>query len=226
MAQELEDLPLFPLNTVVFPHSKIKLNVFEARYREMVELCLREARPFGIVLIREGSETGPADPYMVGTACHITEVRTFDDGTMEIGVVGERRFRIREIDDSRPYLVGRVEPVLEHDIVDDEHAAEVFARARDEFEALIRQALERESFSVRVVFPPDPVVLSFTIANLLQIENLRKQRLLETTDTVERMEDLIPILERQIMEGGLLPERETNTYRLTADDLSDWVFHN
>jgi Lon protease-like protein len=227
MAHELEDLPLFPLNTVLFPHASLNLHIFEDRYREMVRTCLREDRPFGVVLIREGSETGPSDPYLVGTACRIREVRTYDDGRMDIAVLGERRFRIREIDDSLPYLVGRVEPVIEHEIEEPDRAEILFARARDEFEALIRREIEREEYSVRVVFPTDPVVLSFTIANLLHMENIKKQRMLETTDTVERMEDLMPILEAQILQGGLLGEnRQTTYYPLTHEDLQEWVFPN
>lgn len=226
MAHELEELPLFPLNTVLFPHASLHLHIFEDRYREMVRMCLREDRPFGVVLIREGSETGFADPYLVGTACRIKEVRTYDDGRMDIAVQGERRFRIRELDDSRSYLIGRVEPVIEHEIDETDRAEALLARARDEFEALIRRAIERDEVSVRVVFPTDPVVLSFTIANLLQMENLKKQRLLETTDTLERMEDLLPVLENQIYEAGLLTPRETNYYQVTGEDLREWIHPN
>ncbi len=226
MAHELEELPLFPLNTVLFPYASLHLHIFEDRYREMIRMCLREDRPFGVVLIREGSEVGDAEPYMVGTACRIKEVRTYDDGRMDIAVQGERRFRIREMDDSLPYLMGRVEPVIEHEIEESDRADELLRRARDEFEALIRRAIEREEVRVRVVFPSDPVVLSFTIANLLQMENLQKQRLLETTDTLERMEDLIPVLEQQIYEAGLLSPSETGFHRLSGTDLQEWIHPN
>lgn len=226
MAHELEALPLFPLNTVLFPHASLHLHIFEERYREMVRMCLREDRPFGVVLIREGSETGDADPYLVGTACRIKEVRTYEDGRMDIAVQGERRFRVRHLDDSHPYLVGQVEPVIEHEIEETERAEELLLRARNEFEALIRHAIERDEVAVRVVFPTDPVVLSFTIANLLQMDNLKKQRLLETTDTLERMEDLLPILENQIYEASLATPQEANYYRVTGEDLREWIHPN
>src|SRR5947207_994253 len=101
MSQSLEELPLFPLNAVIFPYAALQLHIFEERYRDMVRNCLEFDRPFGIVLIRSGGETGHADPYMVGTAVRITGVRNYDDGRMDIEVQGERRFRIRELDESQ-----------------------------------------------------------------------------------------------------------------------------
>ena len=222
MAKELEELPLFPLNTVLFPYASVQLHVFEDRYREMVRSCLEFDRPFGIVLIRTGSEVSKhIDPYMVGTAVRIVQVHTYDDGRMDIQVQGERRFRIRELDESHSYLVGKVEPVVEHEIEESDRAAELLTRAREEFEVLIQRLFACQEFSVQVVFPTDPVALSFTIANLLQMENLEKQRLLETTDTLERVEDLLPILETQILES-----RQPNYYRLTGNDLKEWITPN
>lgn len=227
MAHELEEMPLFPLNTVLFPHASLHLHVFEDRYREMVRMCLREDRPFGVVLIRSGDETGDfADPYLVGTACRIKQVRTFEDGQLEIEVVGERRFRIRDLDTTRAYLTGYVEPVIEHEIEESYRAEALLNRARDEFEALIRRELEREEVSVRVLFPSDPVVLSFMIANLLNIDNLKKQRLLETSDTLERFEDLIPILEEQIFAAEVTTPEEMSYYRISGEDLLEWINPN
>jgi Lon protease-like protein len=223
MVQQLEELPLFPLHTVLFPYANLRLHIFEDRYREMVRSCLDEDRPFGIVLIRTGSETGPVDPYLVGTAARIIVAETFDDGRMDIQVQGERRFRIRELDDrSSPYLIGRVEPVVEHEIEGSPRVDEVLERARSEFEVLIQRLFAPQKLNVEVKFPEDPVALSFTIANLLPMENLEKQRLLETTDTLERMEDLLPILRGHIDEAS----PETSYYRLTTDDLSEWIFPN
>ena len=222
MAKELEELPLFPLNTVLFPYASVQLHVFEDRYREMVRNCLEFDRPFGIVLIRAANEVSRhVDPYMVGTAVRIVQVHTYDDGRMDIQVQGERRFRIRELDESRSYLIGKVEPVIEHAIEESDRAEQLLARARDEFEVLVQRLFSRQEFSVQVVFPSDPVALSFTIANLLQMENLEKQRMLETTDTLERVEDLLPILETQILEA-----KQPNLYRIGGNDLREWITPN
>lgn len=218
---ELEELPLFPLNTVLFPYASLRLHVFEERYRQLVHDCLNRDRPFGVVLIRSGSEIGASDPYMVGTAVRIVQVDTYDDGRMDIQVQGERRFRIRQLDESKPYLVGFVEPVVDSstDFLDD--SQDVFDQAREEFEVLIQRLFARQEFSVQVVFPADPVALSFTIANLLQIENLDKQRMLETTDTLERVQDLLPILETQLGETA-----EPSYYRLASPNLREWITPN
>ncbi|CAN5481888.1 LON peptidase substrate-binding domain-containing protein [soil metagenome] len=229
MARELEEMPLFPLDTVLFPFASVRLFIFEDRYRELVRDCLAFDRPFGIVLIRDGQEVGgQAEPYMVGTVARIQKVHTFDDGRMEIQVLGERRFRIREFDESKSYLTGLVEPLVEHGIESDEEAEGVLNIARVEFESYIQRNFSRQDFAVQVVFPSDPVTLSFTIANFLHMENLEKQRLLETTDTMERMQDLLPILERQILEfeDQAMAVEPQSYYRLSNQDLRDWVWPN
>jgi uncharacterized protein len=222
MAYELEELPLFPLNTVLFPHASLQLHVFEDRYRQMVNMCLEFDRPFGIVLIRTGSEIDThVDPYMVGTAVRIMQVHTYDDGRMDIQVQGERRFRIRTLDESQQYMVGRVEPVVEHDIEETPRADALLVKAREDFEILVQRLFARQQFTVQVVFPTDPVALSFTIANLLPMENLEKQRMLETTDTLERVEDLLPILQSQLLEA-----KQPSYYRIQTEDLRDWITPN
>ena len=60
---ERDDLPLFPLNTVLFPGGRLPLRIFEQRYMDMAKACLRDGAPFGVCLIREGAEVGaPAMP--------------------------------------------------------------------------------------------------------------------------------------------------------------------
>jgi Lon protease-like protein len=218
MSLNLEELPLFPLNTVLFPYADIRLHVFEPRYLEMVRDCMDEDRPFGIVLIRSGSEVGPSEPYLVGTAVRIVHIHSHDDGSLDIQVHGERRFRIREIEESKPYLVGYVEPVIELPMEDDPTEEEVLAEAREAFELYMQHMLAR--FEVRIEFPEDPTVLSFTMANLLPMSNFEKQRLLEVTDTIERVSGLMPILRTQTLEA------KPDFYRLRADDFKEWITPN
>jgi Lon protease-like protein len=231
MPPQLQELPLFPLNTVLFPFASLRLHIFEERYREMVRRCLRDEIPFGIVLIRAGSEIGDiADPYMVGTSARIVEAETYEDGRMDIQVHGERRFRVRALDEtSQPYLVGMVEPIFEQEMSTSDEAERLIREARNEFEILIQRVFAREHFGVRVEFPPDPVALSFTIANLLPIENLDKQRMLETTDTLDRMESLLPLIRAQIQESrgdGFNVRNESGLFKLTTQDLREWISPN
>ena len=73
-------LPLFPLNAVLFPHMALPLHIFEPRYRQMIGDCLEEGHSFGVVAIREGTETGPATPYEVGTLAKIVRIDRLDEG--------------------------------------------------------------------------------------------------------------------------------------------------
>lgn len=222
MPEPLEEMPLFPLETVLFPYAALQLHIFEERYRSMIRECVDLDRPFGIVLIRSGNVVGgPADPYMVGTAVRIVQVYTYEDGRLDIQVQGERRFRIRKLDESRPYLVGYVEPVIELEIEESPQAENVIAKARDDFQVFVENLFSRQDFRVQVRYPNDPVALSFTIANLLTMENIEKQRLLELTDTVERLQGLTPILERNLLEA-----KAPNQYRLRPQDLRAWVHPN
>ena len=204
MAEHLEEMPLFPLNTVLFPYAQILLHVFEDRYREMIRHCMQNDQGFGIVLIRSGSEVGePADPYLIGTAVRIVSVQTFDDGKMDVKVQGERRFRIRRMDEeSQPYLVGQVEPVIEMVVEDTPRADALLIKTREYVQSYIESYFSRFDMKIaKVKLPQDATALSFVVANFLQIENIQKQHLLETTDTLDRISEMLPILERHLNEN-------------------------
>lgn len=92
-SQEL--LPLFPLNTVLFPGGELRLRIFEPRYLDLVRDCTREDRGFGVCLIVEGREAGaPATPAAFGTEARITDFDGTPDGLLGIRVQGGRRFRV------------------------------------------------------------------------------------------------------------------------------------
>jgi Lon protease-like protein len=111
-------IPLFPLHTVLAPGIALPLHVFEERYRAMVRSCLDRSEPFGVVLIREGSEVAPRDGSVqelaiagVGTFAEIREASRHADGRWDILAVGMSRFLVREVHtDVAPYLVADVDP--------------------------------------------------------------------------------------------------------------------
>jgi hypothetical protein len=91
----MPSIPLFPLNTVLFPEGRLPLRIFEARYIDMVGACMRDGTGFGVVLIREGVEAGgPARTFEIGTCARIVDFDQPDQGLLGITVQGERRFRI------------------------------------------------------------------------------------------------------------------------------------
>ena len=92
-----EEVPLFPLNTVLFPGGPLPLRIFEARYLDMVSECMRGSRPFGVCLITRGNEAGvPADTVATGTLAEIVDWHQYDDGLLGITALGGSRFRLLE----------------------------------------------------------------------------------------------------------------------------------
>jgi Lon protease-like protein len=129
------ELPLFPLNSVLCPGIALPLHIFEARYRAMVRHCLETTSPFGVVLIREGRETGAGAISFtgVGTIAEIRDAGSYDDGRYDLLVVGTRRFEIRQVINSKqPYLVAEVD-LLDESVGDDETAHRLAMRATRRF---------------------------------------------------------------------------------------------
>ena len=103
------EIPLFPLNVVLFPTMILPLHIFEERYKEMVHACLESDSRFGVALIREGQEVGaPAVSHNMGTVAHIRRVTPLDDGRLNLLVIGERRFQVLEVTQWEPYLKAQV----------------------------------------------------------------------------------------------------------------------
>ena len=97
----MKDLPLFPLNAVLFPGGRLPLRIFEQRYMQMAKACLRDHQPFGVCLIREGTEVlhgedAPAVPVEVGCLARITTWDMPQLGLLQVMALGEQRFRIVE----------------------------------------------------------------------------------------------------------------------------------
>ena len=89
------ELPLFPLNTVLFPGGPLPLRIFEPRYVDMVRNCMREGAPFGVVLIHAGQEAGAVSSAAdVGTSARIIDFDQMPDGLLGIVCTGEQKFRV------------------------------------------------------------------------------------------------------------------------------------
>jgi hypothetical protein len=90
----LPSIALFPLSVVLFPAGSLPLRIFETRYVDMVRRCMRSDQRFGVALIREGNEAGPAETFDVGTMAKIVDFHQLSDGFLGLSCVGEQRFRI------------------------------------------------------------------------------------------------------------------------------------
>lgn len=89
------NIPIFPLNTVLFPDGILPLRIFEPRYVDMISNCMKQGTGFGVCLIQQGSETEPnARISQIGTLGNITDFETLQDGLLGITVTGQQRFRL------------------------------------------------------------------------------------------------------------------------------------
>src|SRR6266566_2925082 len=151
------ELPLFPLNTVLCPGIALPLHVFEDRYRALVRHCLDTTSPFGVVLIREGREVGPAAVSFrgVGTIAEIRDAGRHEDGRFDLLVVGTRRFGIRRmVDAPQPYLVADVD-ILEETVADEQIAEQLAGAATRRFVTYLellqpRQGETSDEIDVRI----------------------------------------------------------------------------
>ena len=106
------NLALVPLNTVLFPDCILDLQIFEARYLDMIGRCMKQGSGFGVVCILEGEEVGTAAQGYAQIGCEalITDFHQQDNGLLGIRVKGGRRFRILQSEVQKDQLtVARVQ---------------------------------------------------------------------------------------------------------------------
>src|SRR5690348_5066740 len=108
MADELFEVPLFPLNVVLFPGMALPLHIFEPRYRKLTADCLADQAPFGVVLAMPEGEFGQEVPARVGTLARIVDYEQLPDGCYNILTVGTRRFEIVELRREKKYSTALV----------------------------------------------------------------------------------------------------------------------
>jgi len=205
-----DSLPLFPLGTVLFPGLVLPLHVFEERYRllvrELVEGGPAAGARFGVVAIRSGREVGAGLPDLhdVGCTAELRRVEPYEDGRFDIVTTGGARFRVRELDTSRPYLTGEVDQLPE-DVGEATAAAGLARRVRAGFAAyLLALGAAHGSDSTPPELPDlptDPMTLSYLVAAAVLVDVPDKQRLLAATDAADRLRLELSLLSQ---ETGLL----------------------
>ncbi len=185
------DVPLFPLKTVLFPGGPLPLRIFEQRYLDMISRCLREEIDFGVVLIRSGSEAGPATTHDIGTQAHISDWYQGSDGLLGVTAIGRERF---VIDDTRRekdgLLVGNISrlPMPPPQALPEAYLplAEILAGVIDDLGRLYRD-VERHY--------DDADWVGFRFAEILPIDASQKQACLEMDDPIERLKSMRAVLE-------------------------------
>jgi hypothetical protein len=195
-AREVLDIPLFPLNTVLFPGTLLPLKVFEQRYIEMTGDCLRDGLPFGVCLIREGAEVGePALPEDIGCLANILEWDMQQLGIFHLLTLGGRRFRVLERRTAKSGLITARAELLPDEAamaIPDENAV-----CADLLRLIVEQ-VGAEHFREPFLYD-DAAWVGFRLSEVLPLKLIVKQKLLELSDTRARLQ----ILQKYLVQQGL-----------------------
>ncbi|MEV4330524.1 LON peptidase substrate-binding domain-containing protein [Streptomyces sp. NPDC049597] len=215
-------LPLFPLNSVLFPGLVLPLNVFEERYRAMMRELLKtdeeEPRRFAVVAIRDGREVAPTAPGMpdpttvlergpaagfgsdpiqafhrVGCVADAATIREREDGSFEVLATGTTRVRLLSVDASGPFLTAELEELPEEPGEGAGALAEGVLRAFRNYQQRLAGARER-TLSTGAELPDEPSVVSYLVAAAAVLDTPTKQRLLQAPDTATRLREELKLL--------------------------------
>ena len=180
----MTQLPLFPLNTVIFPGGALPLRIFEPRYLDMVSACLRTDTGFGICLLKSGWETDRrARIHLVGTLCKIVDWTKLPDGLLGVTAQGTQRIRVVRSQLRGDHLMtGEVEPL----------PADTELLLPAEFaglSALLRQIIDEigPPYSGLPARYDQAGWVAGRLTELLPLQMAVKQRLLETDDVRGRL---------------------------------------
>lgn len=186
-------LPLFPLNTVLFPGCMLDLQIFEARYLDMISRCMKQGEGFGVVCIIEGAEVGEAAGQFSAIGCEAI-VRDFEqrpNGLLGIRVEGARRFRVQ-----RAQVLPDQLTLAEIEWLDEPPEQPLTAEHADLLALL--GALSAHPLVASLGMPSTPdgqEALANQLAYLLPLEVEQKLQLLEMPEAPVRLERLQQLLE-------------------------------
>lgn len=218
-------LPLFPLGTVLFPGLVLPLNVFEPRYRTLVEHLMDRPeadREFGIVAIREGREVG-ADGvtalHAVGCTAQLQQAQEQPDGRWELVTVGRRRFTLSALhhaSNGTPYFTGDVDFLP--DVIGDEQEGVLLGQAVGVAFADYLAALgEANGATVEAPgVPVDPLVLSHLVGATTLLDDDERQALLAEPDGCSRLRRELSLLRREAVLLRVLRAAPTHDYVRTS----------
>jgi uncharacterized protein len=187
--------PLFPLSTVLFPGGPLPLRIFETRYVDMVRYCMRQSCPFGVMLIRAGSEVGAqstGEMSLVGTTARIVDFSSLPDGLLGITCIGERKFSVtKHWQQSDGLHLGDIEFAAREQRIDLPgeflHLGELLRKVLPELGELYSNVPKHFS---------DASWVGCRLAEILPMSLAEKQYCLELDDPVARLARLNPLIRR------------------------------
>lgn len=194
------EIPIFPLNMVVFPGMPFQLHIFEERYKKMVHDCTEADSIFGVVMIETGVEAnGPLPvPKTIGCGARITNLEPLSEGRFNLWAIGQQRFEILALKHDRPYLVANVRefPLHMSELLAANNGVDYL---RPWVERYLR-ALGSTDDMERVIrdMPTDPVIFAYLGAVVLQIPPVQKQPFLEMQDCLALIHRLQVVFRREV----------------------------
>jgi len=243
-----QKLPIFPLNTVLFPGAPIQLHIFEERYRLMIDRCLEQSSPFGVALIRSGSQVGPDDPWVRRQLELVDTADELELGALKRELGGETvphpvgtaaQINVGEsvrLSDGRYYLVAagqrrfRIQYFVQRQpylIASVAYLPEVSSTAVTEPAEALRRLYTRYWAAVGAATGYDPpaetlpegvIDLTYWLANRLQVENGQKQRWLEA-DVATRLREISAAIRAELT---LLPNAESGEREGGGSGTGSW----
>ena len=188
------DVPLFPLSSVLFPEGTLSLRLFERRYLDMIRGCARDSAGFGVCLILEGQEVGePSLPAAVGTLARIVDFHTTDDGLLGILARGDKRFHVLETRVRDNGLIhARVDWIEEREIQQVPPECGLLATILERF----HEQAGGEYARVDRGRYDDAAWVGYRLAEALPLEESERQLLLQASEPIERLMQLMHLLPR------------------------------
>jgi Lon protease-like protein len=188
--ERLEELPIFPLATVLFPGAVMPLHIFEERYKQMIRFATDNGGLFGLSY-RADAEVDVdtfLDPGSVGCLARISASMPLEEGKMNLIAIGVVRYRILELKQLVPFLLAGVEPFRD-DTEQDSGVEELFTEIRGLCVRFLVVAgiLDESGDPLDKNLPEEAEAFSLLLSSLLPIENGAKQSLLEMTSTRLRL---------------------------------------
>ena len=184
-----EDLPIFPLRTILFPDSKLPLRIFEPRYIDMVSRSMREDSEFGIILSRESTDPKMFETYDTGTLAKIIDWDQGGDGLLGITTLGTQKFSLKELNKQEDGLnIGSIERIEKEGdykpLKEFTHLVELLQAILDDVNIYDDDEKRFDSASW----------ISYRFAEILPLRIEDKQKCLEIDDPIIRLNFLEPLI--------------------------------
>src|SRR5437764_1243643 len=183
-------LPILPIrNIVVFPGTVMPLNVGRQKSKNLLDEVMPGEKIIGVVTQKNPDAEDPRQPdlHAVGVACMILKLFKLPDGNQSIIVHGLTRFRLTAVEQTDPFLLGRVE-VLEEALQPSPEFDALLASVRQQANRVIELSPNTPDEAAQVLNSiTNPSALADFLAANLQADAGEKQKMLEELDVEKRL---------------------------------------